>query len=114
MKRREDGEEDDRPFSQRIFWWDEVPVQLQYNKFIRSGYRAGNFHAILEYRQVDQPNLPASGNFWKLLAGLSRQQCLCSMLQYHNETGKSAPSLFVSRVDSREAVNRGKGVIKEL
>ena len=30
---------------QRLYWWDEVPTQLQYNKFIRSGYRAGAISA---------------------------------------------------------------------
>ena len=33
---------------QRLYWWDEVPPQLQYNKFIRSGYRAGAPPAVTQ------------------------------------------------------------------
>ena len=27
--------------SHRLFWFDELPRVLQYNKYVRSGYRAG-------------------------------------------------------------------------
>ena len=39
--------------------FDEAPPVLQFNKYVRSGYRAG----------------------------MSPRQCLCSMFQYHNEIG---------------------------
>ena len=42
--------------------FDEAPPVLQFNPYVRSGYRAG----------------------------MSPQQCLCSMFQYHNETGARA------------------------
>lgn len=44
---------------QRLYWFDEAPPALQYNKHVRSGYRAG-----MTYRQ-----------------------CVCSIFSYHNETG---------------------------
>lgn len=44
---------------QRLYWFDEAPPVLQYNEFVRSGYRAG----------------------------MSYRQCACSILSYHNETG---------------------------
>lgn len=43
----------------RLLWWDEVPAQLQFNRYIASGYRAN----------------------------ISYGQCLCSLFQVHNETG---------------------------
>lgn len=44
---------------QRLYWFDEAPPVLQYNKFVRSGYRAG----------------------------MSYRQCACSIFSYHNEIG---------------------------
>jgi hypothetical protein len=44
---------------QRLYWFDEAPPVLQFNKYVRSGYRAG----------------------------MNYQQCLCSIFSYHNETG---------------------------
>lgn len=43
----------------RLYWFEEAPPVLQFNKYVRSGYRAG----------------------------LNYQQCLCSIFSYHNETG---------------------------
>lgn len=47
---------------QRLYWFDEAPPALQYNKFVRSGYRAG----------------------------MSYRQCACSIFSYHNEIGALA------------------------
>mmetsp|Transcript_18221 Transcript_18221/g.54829 ORF Transcript_18221/g.54829 Transcript_18221/m.54829 type:complete len:345 (-) Transcript_18221:1785-2819(-) len=54
--RAKDGVEWD---GSRLYWFDEAPPVLQFNKFVHSGYRAGMTHC----------------------------QCLYSILQYHNETG---------------------------
>ena len=43
----------------RLLWWDEVPKELQFNRYIASGYRAN----------------------------LTYCQCLGSMFGMHNETG---------------------------
>ena len=43
----------------RLYWFEEAPPVLQFNKYVRSGYRAG----------------------------MNYQQCLCSVFSYHNETG---------------------------
>lgn len=43
----------------RLYWFEEAPPVLQFNRFVRSGYRAG----------------------------LTPCHCLQSVLQYHNETG---------------------------
>lgn len=43
----------------RLYWFDEAPAVLQFNRFVRSGYRAG----------------------------LKPCDCLRSILEYHNETG---------------------------
>lgn len=44
-----------------LLWWDELPPQLQFNKYISSGYRAN----------------------------IGYGRCLCSLFQLHNETGAS-------------------------
>ncbi|KAL0028704.1 hypothetical protein WJX79_000808 [Trebouxia sp. C0005] len=43
----------------KLYWWDEVPAVLQFNPYIKSGYRAG----------------------------LTRQECVGSLFHCHNETG---------------------------
>lgn len=47
----------------RLLWWDEVPAELQFNRYIASGYRAN----------------------------LSYCQCLGTLFSLHNETGVSEP-----------------------
>ncbi|KAK9807384.1 hypothetical protein WJX73_010328 [Symbiochloris irregularis] len=44
---------------QNLYWFEDAPADLQFNRYIRSGYRAG----------------------------LSYGECVCSVFQYHNETG---------------------------
>jgi hypothetical protein len=53
-----------------LLWWDEVPPQLQFNKYIASGYRAN----------------------------IGYGRCLCSLFQLHNETGapKSLKPVFAA------------------
>ncbi|DBA84039.1 hypothetical protein WJX77_000100 [Trebouxia sp. C0004] len=43
----------------KLYWWDEVPAVLQFNPYIKSGYRAG----------------------------LTPQECVGSLFHCHNETG---------------------------
>jgi hypothetical protein len=49
--------------------FDEAPPVLQFNNYVRSGYRAG----------------------------MSPRQCLCSMFQYHNEIGARRPATLPVR-----------------
>ena len=45
-----DGQEPQCPdslFNQHLYWWDQVPKQLQFNRYIRSGYRAGKWMVTL-------------------------------------------------------------------
>ena len=48
--------------SQRLYWFDELPEVLQYNKYVRSGYRAGEAmqspvsvtqHPCLCFKQIE-------------------------------------------------------------
>ena len=35
----------------RLYWFEEAPAELQYNRFIRSGYRAGKADFLPALRQ---------------------------------------------------------------
>eukprot|EP00884_Botryococcus_braunii_P010567 jgi/Botrbrau1/19511/Bobra.0035s0011.1 len=54
----------------RLYWFDEAPPQLQFNKYIRSGYRAG----------------------------LSPCQCVHSWFYLHNETGNIWSHLLAAAI----------------
>lgn len=67
----------------RLYWWDEVPQVLQFNPYVKSGYRAGR--QLAKLRTLLMPlQLPTCD---ERLAGLSCQQCMGSLFHYHNETG---------------------------
>lgn len=82
-----------------LYWWDEVPQVLQFNPYVKSGYRAGKLRA--DSRDVMHGEsllllLCSTANArcctdMQILAGLSCQQCLGSLFHYHNETGNSSP-----------------------
>lgn len=70
----------------RLFWWDEIPTVLQFNRFIRSGYRAGATPAE-SFDKACQKQRGALPHYCRVSAGLSRRECLCSIFKLHNETG---------------------------
>ena len=55
-----------------LYWWDEVPKVLQFNPYVKSGYRAGarvtswGFKLVHVNQQVQQLNLQdsAANNAW--------------------------------------------------
>ena len=49
-----------------LLWFDQCPPELQFNRYIRSGYRAG----------------------------YTCRECVASIFQYHNETGAADVAFF--------------------
>ena len=81
--------------SRRLVWYDELPAVLQYNRYVRSGYRAG-VHCCMRCAFCLQQG-------WRListrpLAGYTCGECACSILQYHNETGALQPLVGAHRL----------------
>ncbi len=89
----------------KLYWWDEVPAVLQFNPYIKSGYRAGSKPLLIlckertecshKTRKTTQFCFDAED---VVAAGLTRQECVGSLFHCHNETGMQAGHEGVSIV----------------
>ena len=89
----------------KLYWWDEVPAVLQFNPYIKSGYRAGSKLLLIlckertECRRKNRKTTQFCFDAEDLVtAGLTRQDCVGSLFHCHNETGMQAGDVGVSIV----------------